>query len=119
MPRADYGTIELKLGKKEYTMKPTLKAYKKIENHFKNEATGMQGLRLAIEDTSQLSIESTTFVIAAACGIGAREVPELEESIFAEGVAKVAAPVLEYLMKLLNPSGKDIEESEDKESGEE
>ena len=66
MPGATYGTVKLKLGKKTYTMKPTLAAYEKTENR-------LGGLRQAIEMCSNMNIESSSYIIAAGCGIGSRE----------------------------------------------
>jgi len=113
MSRAKHGTIDVEINGKQYTMKPTLAAYEKIE-------TRMGGLRQAIESCSNMSIDSLTYIVAAACGIGNKEISNLKEEIFQEGALNVLPSVTEYLMKLLNPSGKDQEESksEDKDSGE-
>lgn len=111
MARANYGTIELDLGGTKYKLQPTLAAYEKIE-------TRMGGLRQAIENCSNMSLDGLTFIIAAGAGVGQREQKKLKEAIFAEGTLNVLPQVTDFLMKLLNPSGKDSEDVEDTESGE-
>ena len=78
MSRATYGTVEVELGKKKYVLKPTLAAYEKIENR-------MGGIRQALENCSNMSIDGIASIIAAGAGIGSRETKELKEGIFAEG----------------------------------
>jgi len=114
MGRATYGIVELEINGKQYELKPTLQAYEKIE-------TRMGGLRQAIENCSNMSLDGLTYIVAAACGIGAKGHNDLKEDIFAEGTLNVLPKVTEYLMKLLNPSGKEADDLDegDGESGEE
>lgn len=114
MSRAKHGTVEIDINGKSYTLKPTLSAYEKIE-------TRMGGLRQAIENCSNMSLDGLTYIVAAACNIGAKDQKELKENIFEEGTLNVLPKVTEYLMKLLNPSGKEEDDGlqeEEKESGE-
>lgn len=108
MSRATHGTIELEVGDKKYILKPTLAAYEKIEAQ-------MGGVRQAMENCANMSIGSLTTIIGAASGIGSKEQKELKQAIFDEGTLNVLPKVTEYLMKLLNPSGKDIEEEQGEE----
>ena len=100
--KINYGTVELSINEKEYTLKPTLAAYQKIDSR-------MGGLRQAIESCSNMSIDSLVFIISAGASVGSRNVPELAEDVFAEGTMNVIPGVSEYLLCLLNPSGKDRE----------
>lgn len=113
MGRATHGIIDVEINGKKYTMKPTLAAYEKIE-------TRMGGLRQALESCSNMSIDSIAFIIGAGCGIGSKEIGDLKENIFQEGALNVLPKVTEYLMKLLNPSGKEVDDGvqEEKEAGE-
>ena len=113
MARATHGIIDVEINGKKYTMKPTLAAYEKIE-------TRMGGLRQAIESCSNMSIDSIAFIVASGSGTGSKEMNELKENIFQEGALNVLPKVTEYLMKLLNPSGKETNDGvqEEKEAGE-
>lgn len=105
MSRTDYGTVELDIGGTLYTLKPTLAAYQKIDSR-------MGGLRQAIESCGNMSIDGVVFIIAAGAGIGQREMPKLAEEVFAAGTSTLIPKVSEYIMLLLNPSGKQPEEKE-------
>ena len=113
MARATHGIIDVEINGKKYTMKPTLAAYEKIE-------TRLGGLRQAIESCSNMSLDSLAYIVAAGSGMGNKEIPELKNNIFQEGTLNVLPKVTEFLMKLLNPSGKDMDDDvqEEKEAGE-
>ena len=112
MSRATYGTVELMLDKKKYVMKPTLKAYERIE-------TRMGSLRQAIEHCSNMNIATAALIVSAGSGLGTRQEEEIKEAIFKEGTLNVLPAVTEFLMKLLNPSGKNLEDEEtEKDDGE-
>lgn len=114
MSRVNYGTIEVKVGDETYTLKPTLKAMDKIQNRWPD-----GGLRGAISACSGLGARDLAFIVAAGAGVGSREAKDLPEDIFAEGTVRVAAPVIEYLSLLINPTGReDGPEEEEEESGE-
>lgn len=111
MSRVDYGTVELKLGDEVVTLKPTLAAYQKIDGR-------MGGLRQAIESVSSMSIDSITYILAAGAGIGQKDSKDLAEKVFREGALHVLPHVTEYLMLLLNPTGKDDSEAGEPDEGE-
>jgi hypothetical protein len=106
MTRATYGTVDLSIAGKDYTLKPTLAAYQKIDGR-------MGGLRQAIESCSNMSIDGLVFIIAAGAGIGQREVQALAEDVFHEGTANVLPKVTEYIATLLTPSGKETPAKEE------
>jgi len=105
MSRVDFGQVEVQLDE-AVTLKPTLRAFEKISNRF-------GGLRNAIQALSNMDIDSVAFIIAAAAGIGQRDMESLKERIFEAGVVKVMPKVTEYLVLLMNPTGKDDEPEED------
>lgn len=106
MSRTDYGTVEVVIGGTEYTLKPTLAAYQKIDSR-------MGGLRQAIEACANMSIDGIVFIVAAGAGIGQRDVPKLAEDVFHTGASSIIPKVSDYLLMLLNPSGKEPEARED------
>lgn len=106
MSRIDYGTIEVTIAGTEYTLKPTLKAYQAIERRF-------GGLRSALESCSNMSIDGIAAIIAAGANLDRDARKELPDAIFAEGSLNVLPLVTEYLMKLLNPSGKEPDGDEE------
>jgi hypothetical protein len=110
MSRANYGTVDVVISGKTYEMKPTLAAYQKIDNR-------MGGLRQAMEQCSNMSIDGLVFIIAAAAGVGQKDVAALAENVFAEGALNVLPAVSQYLAMLLNPSGKEAS-AEPEEPGE-
>lgn len=106
MSRVEYGQVELQLDD-VVTLKPTLRAFQKISNRF-------GGLRNAIQAMSTMDIDSVAFIVAAATGSnGTKEMDSLKEQIFNAGVVKVMPKVTEYLVLLMNPSGKDDEPEDD------
>ena len=70
------------------------------------------GLRGAITASSGLGARDLAFVVAAGASIGAREAKDLPEAIFSQGTVHIAAPVIEYLSLLINPTGRDDNEDE-------
>lgn len=103
MSRVDYGTVKLSLGDKEYELKPTLKAFMKIEQRW-------GGIVQAIDACRGVVIDPLVFIITAASG--EKEGDKLAEAIFRAGVVNVSPSVIKYLALLLNPTGKEPEETE-------
>ena len=108
MNRADYGQVPVTIGDEEMTMKPTLKAYNSIDARF-------GGLRSALESCATMNISGLSFIVAAGCGIGQREAKDLPEKIFSAGAINLLPKVTEYLMLLMNPTGKDAVDDDDSE----
>jgi len=108
MSRVEYGQVELQLDEL-VTLKPTLRAFEKISNRF-------GGLRNAIQALSNMDIDSLAFIIASATNAGQKGMEPLKEQIFNVGVLKVMPKVTEYLVLLMNPTGKD-EEAEEADEG--
>lgn len=109
--RANYGTVEVEIGGKQYTLKPTLLAVDKICKQWPG---GMSEAIAAIQDPLR-AIRSCSFVIAAGAGIPSSEVESLADEVFSEGIAAVQEPTVKYLLLLINPTGKS---KEDEASGE-
>jgi len=113
MSRTDYGSVDVEIGDETYTLRPTLNAMDKIGKQWPG------GIGEALNGVSGLGARELAFVIAAGAGIGARLAKDLPEQIFAAGTVHLAAPVIEYLTLLINPTGRDAdEESEEDPEGE-
>ena len=111
MSRVDHGQVDVELDGETLTLKPTLKALMKIESHF-------GGMRAAIERCGDLSLDGLSVIIAAGAGLSPRETKDVKDKIFAEGITNVLPSATEYLLLLLNPTGKEVEETEDDSEGE-
>jgi len=110
MSRVEYGHVDIDLGDEVITLKPTLKAIMKIERHF-------GGMRNAIESCGNLSVEGAWVIISAGANIKPNDENMQEKVLMGVGMSNILPHVSEYLMLLLNPTGKDAEEA-DQESGE-
>jgi len=100
MSRVDHGQVEFELGDNTITLKPTLKALMRIEAHF-------GGMRAAIERCGDLSLDGLAVIVAAGAGMKPKDI---QEDLFAEGITNVLPHATEYLLLLLNPTGKEAEE---------
>ena len=103
MSKASYGQVDIELGGETVTLKPTLRAYEKIEVKY-------GGLRAAIQALSGMSIDAVSFVIGAATSTGQKDFPALQEKIFDAGVVTLMPKVTQYLVLLMNPTGKEAGE---------
>lgn len=105
MSKTDYGTTDVEIGNKTYTLKFTLKAVRGIERHF----GGIQG---AMQELFKLGIGPVALIIALGAGLDykRKDLEALEEAIFEEGLSNVNPKVINYVTKLLNPSAKSDEE---------
>jgi len=105
MSKVDFGCVEVELNGETLTMKPTLRAYEKIDRKF-------GALNAAIQPLGSFNMEAITFVIAAGLGIGQKETDDLKSKIFERGVSNVATAAIKYITLLMNPTGKSDEELE-------
>lgn len=110
MSRVDYGTKEVIIDGKTYTMTPTLNCVRLIKRW------GLGSPMDAVEACRKFDPDSLAIVVAAGAGIGQKKIEALADAIHYEGTVNVTAPVIEFLAMLLNPTGKDPELDEDKES---
>ena len=109
--RTDFGIVEIELDGEILELRPTLRAFQKIQNRF-------GGLSQAVQGLSGLNIDNVAAVVAAGAGInGTKDTEKLKENIFAAGVVNVIGKTSEYLALLMNPTGKESPEgdSEDEE----
>lgn len=106
MSKASYGQVDIELGDDVVTLKPTLRAYEKIDTRY-------GGLRNALQVLGTMSLDATTFVIAAATNTGQKDMPALSEKVFEAGVVRLMPKVTQFLVLLMNPTGKDeVEQTE-------
>jgi len=105
--RSDFGIVVLDLNGDELELKPTLRAFQKIQNRF-------GGLSQAIQGLSGLNIDNVAAVVAAGAGInGTKDTEKLKEQIFSTGVVNVIGKTSEFLALLMNPTGKETAGQED------
>jgi len=106
MSRVDFGQVEVQLDE-VVTLIPSLRAFIKISNRF-------GGLRNALQSLANMDIDSVAFIIAAGTGgTDTKTMDALKERIFTAGIVKVMPKVTEYLVLLMNPTGKDDEPEDD------
>lgn len=100
-------SVKLTLGDTEYELKPTFLAASKIPRHF-------GGFMPAIDAISKLDMGAMEVVISHGLGLTphGQKTMNLPERIYEAGVAKVAAPCIEYLTILMN-GGKRVEDTEE------
>ena len=110
MSRVNYGTVEVKVHDVVYTLKPTLKAMDRIQQKWPD------GLRGAIGASQQLGARDLAFIIAAGAGINSREAKELPDLVFSYGSVHCAAPIIEYLGLLINPTGRESSPEDEEET---
>ncbi|WP_438282299.1 hypothetical protein [Pseudomonas alabamensis] len=108
MSKTNHGTIIVEAGTESFTLKPTLRAVRTLENRF-------GGLLPAMQQLGAANLTATAYIIAAGAGIDLnkrKELEAVEEAVFEGGVNKVGAQVLPFVKALLNPGGKTDDELE-------
>lgn len=93
-----HGTMTLKLGDEEFTLKPTLKAVRAIESRF-------GGLRGASQTINALSVEGCAIILAAGAGLEGKSAEALTEKVWQAGVLEVSTQLNSYIVALYNPRG--------------
>jgi hypothetical protein len=115
MSKTGHGTIVITAGETTYTLKPTLRAFRAIENRF-------NGILPAMNAIGGASITTAAFVIAAGTGVDTnkrKDLEVIEEALWGVGIGTIGSQVLAFLSALLNPSGKtDAELEEEKKAAE-
>lgn len=107
MSKTDHGTTEITVGADTYTLKPTLKVVKALEQRF-------GGISPAITSLQSLNISALALVIAIGAGLNykPKDLEVIEEAIFEAGLKEVNPQVVPFLVALLNPAGKSEKELE-------
>ncbi|WP_079229403.1 hypothetical protein [Pseudomonas putida] len=95
-----HGTMTVKLGDEEITLRPTLKAVRAIENRF-------GGLRGASQTINALSVEGCAIILAAGAGLEGKAADAITEKVWQAGVLDVSVELNKYLKALYNPRGAD------------
>lgn len=106
-------TVKLTLGDEDFELKPTYGAASKISKTY-------NGYMPAIEAISKLDMEAMEVVIAHGLGltIHGQKKLDLPARIYEAGVAKVAAPCIEFLTILMNGGKRPSEDGEEAKSTE-
>lgn len=102
MSKTNHGTIEVTAGSTTYTLKPSLRAVRAIENRF-------GGLLPAMSAIGSAHLGGIAFVIAAGSSIDTnkrKELEAVEEAVYEGGVDAVGTQVIPFLKALLNPAGR-------------
>jgi hypothetical protein len=95
-----HGTVTVKLGDEEFTLQPTLKAVRAIENRF-------GGLRGASQTINALSVEGCAIILAAGAGLEGKAAEDVTEKVWQAGVLEVSTQLNAYIVALYNPRGVD------------
>lgn len=95
-----HGTMTLKLGDEEFTLKPTLRAVRAIESRF-------GGLRGASQTINALSVEGCAIILAAGAGLEGKAAEAVAEKVWQAGVLDVSTQLNAYVVALYNPRGVD------------
>ena len=106
MARHDHASVTVEVGDRELTMQPTPAALTEIDRRFGSVTQALDAMR-------NPSLETVTFVIGVGAGMGHKERKDLAEDVFWTGIRNLNAPVVEYLIALLDPTGKDSEEADE------
>jgi len=93
-----HGTVTVKLGEEQFTLKPTLKAVRAIESRF-------GGLRGASEALRAVGVDALAIIISAGADLDGKASEELPEKVWQQGAAGLTPEVTGYLYALYNPRG--------------
>ncbi|WP_312800053.1 hypothetical protein [Pseudomonas sp.] len=107
MSKTNYGNTIVNVGDEQYTLNFNLKAVKGIEARF-------GGLAPALQELQKVQLSAVASVIAIGTGkeFKRKDLEELEEAIFDEGVGEVTPQVIPYILAMLNPKAKKAEDEE-------
>jgi hypothetical protein len=95
-----HGTVTVKLGDEEFTLKPTLRAVRAIESRF-------GGLRGASQTVNALSIDGCAIILVAGAELEGKAAEAIPEKVWQAGVLDVSVQLNTYLKALYNPRGGD------------
>lgn len=99
------GTVFLELGDEEFELRPTLKAYQKIQTRF-------GGLRGALVSVQEINLDHVTHIVAAGAGVDRKDMDRLKKAIYEEGIANVTEKIVPFLTAMMGTSSDDDEEDE-------
>lgn len=100
MSKTLHGTYTVTLGDEDYELRPTLGAYRKIQQRF-------GGLRGALEAIGQLNVDNLAHIIAAGADLDKRAAKDLDQAVFDQGVADVTEQIAPFLTAMFNPRGEE------------
>jgi hypothetical protein len=106
MSRVTRGVVECEIDGELYTLRPTLDAYRRIQQRF-------GGLRGALEALTALNTDHLAHIVAAGAGIHRKQVEEVERRIFNQGVPEVIEMISPFVTALLNPRGDDDQDEDE------
>ena len=110
MSKVDYGTVEVEVGGETYVLSPTLDCIRKMKRW------GLASPMAAIEACRGFDPETLAIVIASASGKGQKDLSQIAEAVHNQGTVVVTPKVMDFLVSLLNPTGKEVWDSSGGES---
>ena len=120
MAVATKNTLHIELKGKEYTIKPTLEVYEKVEN-FKFTApdgSDYEGIAAIGVCVQTLKLQNIADVFMYLGDIKKSRQTEIKQGIFEAGVGTVGIAISEFISGLLNPSGQEELEKKEDDAGE-
>lgn len=93
-----------------YVLTPTLAAMVRICNT-------LGSPRDALTRVSRLDFTAVAEIIAAGAGMNDKQAAKMQEAVFAYGISEVVGPVSEFIGMLINPRGKQDDEGDGEDSG--
>ena len=107
MSQVDYGHVEITIGDEALTLTPTLDCVRKLKRW------GLGSPMEAIEACRKFDADTLSIVVAAGSGKGQKQLEPLAQAIHDQGTSNVTAPVIDFLVMLLNPTGKTVDDDAD------
>ena len=101
MSRHDHAQVVVEIAGESYRMEPTLAALRKIEERFGSLIECHQALREMRFKARDLAV-----IVGAGSGADRKQLDDIEEQVFTEGMMNVLGPCVEFALGLLNPSGR-------------
>lgn len=101
-----FETKDVEIGGATYSLKPTLKAMRAVNQHFGS-------MEMAYSKLAAIDFSAVVAVIAAGAELQGKATERLEQSVFEAGVSNCAPIAIEFLALLMNPTGRDDDEEID------
>jgi len=114
MSRVDYGIVEVEIGGETYTLSPTIDCSRKMKRF------GLGSPRKVLELLQDMDADDMAMVVAAGAGLGQKQLEPLAKAIHDDGTIHHAAKLIEFVVTLMNPTGKepDLDAQEGEPEGE-
>ena len=112
MAHANYGIVDVEVGKETYTLTPSLRAMNRLNDEWDG------GLRGALNKAEAFDPRDLAKIIAIGADLEEPDLDAIAEAIFDHGALKVGPSAVAFVLSLLNPRGSKTETVKDEEPGE-